>query len=72
MIDIEGTMLSEISQTEDKYCMLSLTCGILKIKQMNQYNKTKHRLTDIEDKQEERMGEGQNRGRGLRDTNYYV
>ena len=28
-MDLEGIMLSEISQTEtDKYCMLSLTCGI--------------------------------------------
>ena len=29
MDELEGIMLSEISQTEkDKYCMLSLTCGI--------------------------------------------
>ena len=28
-MDIEGIMLSEISQTEkDKYCMISLICGI--------------------------------------------
>ena len=28
-IDLEGIMLSEISQTEkDKYCMFSHTCGI--------------------------------------------
>ena len=28
-IDLEGTILSEISQIEkDKYCMLSLICGI--------------------------------------------
>ena len=28
-MDLEGIMLSEISQTEkEKYCMLSLTCGI--------------------------------------------
>ena len=28
-MDLEGMMLSEISQTEkDKYCILSLTCGI--------------------------------------------
>ena len=28
-MDSEDTMLSEISQTEkDKYCMISLTCGI--------------------------------------------
>ena len=30
--DLEGIMLSEISQTEiEKYCMISLICGILKI-----------------------------------------
>ena len=28
-VDLEGIMLSEISQAEkDKYCMISLTCGI--------------------------------------------
>ena len=28
-MDLEGIMLSEISQTEkDIYCMISLTCGI--------------------------------------------
>ena len=28
-MDMEGIMLSEISQTEkDKYCMISLICGI--------------------------------------------
>ena len=28
-MDLEGIMLNEISQSEkDKYCMLSLTCGI--------------------------------------------
>ena len=33
-IDLEGIMLSEISQTEeDKYYMISLICGILKIQQ---------------------------------------
>ena len=41
MDGLKGIMLSEISQTEkDKHCMLSLICGILKIKQMNEYNKT--------------------------------
>ena len=30
-MDLEGIVLSEISQTEkDRYCMISLTCGILK------------------------------------------
>ena len=32
-MDLEGIMLSEISHTEkDKYCMVSLTCGIFKKK----------------------------------------
>ena len=35
-MDIDNIMLSEISQTEkDKYCMLSLICQNLKIKQMH-------------------------------------
>ena len=30
-MDLEGIMLSEISQmVKDKYCMISLICGILK------------------------------------------
>ena len=34
-------MLSEISWAErDKYYMLSLICGISKMKQVNEYNKT--------------------------------
>ena len=38
----EGILLSEISQTEvDKYCMLSLTCRIQKVKQTNKCNNTK-------------------------------
>ena len=33
-------MLSEIAQTEKhKYCMLSLICGIYKIKQSDEHNK---------------------------------
>ena len=39
-MDLERIMLSEISQTEkDKYCMISLICGIQK--EQNQQNKTK-------------------------------
>ena len=35
-IELEGIMLSEISQTEkDKYCMISLICVICKTKQTN-------------------------------------
>ena len=40
-IELKGIMLSETSQTEkDKYCMISFICGILKIKQVDEYNKT--------------------------------
>ena len=40
-MDLEGIMLSEICQTEkDKYCRLSLICGIKKIKQTSEHNKT--------------------------------
>ena len=43
--------LSEVSQTEkDKYYMISLLCGIQKIKQNSGYNEKKNRLTDIERK----------------------
>ena len=36
--DSEGIMLYEISQTKkDKYSVISLICGILKIKQLSKY-----------------------------------
>ena len=39
-IDSEGIMLCEISQTKkDKYNVISLICGILKIKQVSKYYK---------------------------------
>ena len=39
-IDLEGIMLREISHTEkDKYCMISLICGIKKIQQASEFNK---------------------------------
>ena len=44
-MDLEGIMLSEISQTEkDKYCMISHISGIQKTKEMNTYNKTETEL----------------------------
>ena len=45
-LDLEDIMVSEISQTEkDKYCMLSLICGIEKTsKQTNEYSKTKPQI----------------------------
>ena len=43
-MDLEGIMLSEVSQTEkDKYPMISLICGIYK-------NKTKNKLIDTENR----------------------
>ena len=39
-MDLEGIMLSEISQTEkDKYCITSLICGIWKTQQTSEYDK---------------------------------
>ena len=47
---LENTILSEVSQTEkDKYCMISLICGIQKIIQMNLHTK-RNRLTETESK----------------------
>ena len=38
-MDLEGIMLSEMSQTEkDKYCMIALICGISKIQQTSENN----------------------------------
>ena len=40
-MDLEGIMISEVSQTEkDKYCMISLACGILNQKQTNNQKTT--------------------------------
>ena len=37
----EGIIPREMSQNKkDKYCMLSIICGIRKVKQRNEYNKT--------------------------------
>lgn len=35
-------------QTKNKYCMISLTCGIQKIQQTNEYNTKANRLPDID------------------------
>ena len=70
-MDLDNIMLSEISQMEkDKYCGISLICGISKIIQTNGYEKRK-RLTDIENKLVAMGEEGQVRTMGLRDTNHY-
>ena len=47
-MDLQGIMLSEISQTEkDKYLMLLHICGIKKIKQTSEYN-TKETRSQVE------------------------
>ena len=39
-LDLESIMLSEVCQTEkDKYCMISHTWNLKKIKQTSEYNK---------------------------------
>ena len=44
-------MLSERSQMEkDKYSVMSLKCGIYKVKQNSDHNKKRSRLTDIQNK----------------------
>ena len=52
MDGLGGIMISEISQKEkDKYCMISLICRIIKVKQDTEYNNNKKStVTDIENK----------------------
>ena len=39
-MDLEGIMISEMKLTEkDKFCMISLIDGILKIQQVSEYSK---------------------------------
>lgn len=44
--DLENIMLR--SQTKNKYCMISLTCGIQKIQQTNEYNTKANRIPGID------------------------
>ena len=74
-MDLEGIILSEISQTEkDKYCMISLNVeskkhnklvNITKKKQIHKYRKHTGRYQWGGGR-----GEGKYKGRGLRGTNY--
>ena len=73
-VDLEDTMLSKISQTEkDKYCIISLLCGIQKLQKTN---KAKKNQTHICREQisayqwGEGKGEEQSRRGWLRCTNY--
>ena len=83
-MDLEGIMLREISQTEkDKYCMISLICGILK-KYSKLVNITKKKQTHSYREQTsgyhlwhlgemavgKRKQEEQHRGSGVRGTSY--
>ena len=57
-MDLEGIMLSEVSQAEKhKYCMISLLCGILKIQQTSEYKRS--RLADTKNKLVVTSGGGQ-------------
>ena len=61
-MDTEVIILSDISQTEkDKYYMISLICGILKIIQMNLFTKQKQ-FTNVENKAMVTKGEKKWRG----------
>ena len=64
-MDLEGIILSEISQTESK--KENKLVNITKKKQAHRYREqiSGYQWGEV-------SGEGQYRGRGLRDTNYYV
>ena len=50
-MDLEGIMLSEVSQTEtDEYHVISLIYGIKNTQQTKIYNKKRSRHTDIDNK----------------------
>ena len=76
-MDLEIIILSELSQLEkDKYHMISLVCGILKIK-----NDTNGLIYKIETNSQTLRtnlpkgkgdGEGKIRSLGLTDTHYYI
>ena len=72
-------MLSEISQTElDKYCMISLICGIQKIQQVSDYknNNKKKQTHRYREKtvvtSGEREGESAIKGWELMGINYFA
>ena len=68
------TELDGIQAEDDKYCIISLTCGILKIKLVNITKKS--RLTNIEQTSDYHLKkgktDGQDRRKGLRGANCYV
>ena len=61
-MDPKGTVLTEISHTgKDKYCMISLICGILKKQATNKKNKNKTKKKTVAPE----FIETENRGREL-------
>ena len=75
-VDLDNIMLRDVSQTEkDKYYMVALICGILKIVQTDIYVK-RNRFTDTENKIVATKGERKWARGGLDmrliDTNYCI
>ena len=74
-MDLEIIILSEVSQKEkDKYHMISLTCGIYNITQMNLSTKQTHRHREqtCGCQGAEGMGVGGIGSVGLADAKYYI
>ena len=71
-MDLEGIMLSEIRETEkDKYCMISLICGIKKLQLVVSIKKKQtHRYR--EQTSGYQQGGLQYRGKRVGGTNYWV
>ena len=76
-MDPKGTVLTEISHIgKDKYCMISLICGILKNKQQTKKAKTKTvapEFTETENRGRELgVGETGKDGRCSNDANFHL
>ena len=74
-MDLEGIVLSEIRQRKTDTVCYHLYVESKKIKQTNEYNKTQiHKYREQTGGYQRGEGRrvGQDRGRGSRDTNYYV
>ena len=72
-MDLEGIMLSEISQTEeDRYCTHHLYIDSKKYNKLENITKKKQTERCKEQISGKKEGEGQYRGRGLKGTNYYI
>ena len=65
-MNLEIIILSEVSQTEkDKYYMISLLCGILKMKQMNPYIQTHRHKKQTGYQRGKGLGRGINQDYGI-------